>query len=224
MISKVLLVCKESEAKEAYLRELEATAAEVDAVASFGEVLKGMADTAYQGVVIDLITSIKASKEEKGLLYEILDVFPILQVRWDGDSRSIRTISSGKASGAGSLAEFITVQCEPFTPRTIRNSPRKPLNFNVLIYREESMQRDVPERTVTINVSKRGCFLFSAEDRMDGGNVWLTINELEDKTSIVGVVRWSIKWGRAMVMPGFGVAFESITPRQIDELVNKYHL
>ena len=86
------------------------------------------------------------------------------------------------------------------------------------------MQRDLMERTVTINVSKRGCFLFSAEDGMDGGNVWLTINELEDKTPIVGVVRWSVKWGRAMVMPGIGVAFESITPRQTDELVNKYHL
>lgn len=224
MSSKVLLVCQESEAKQAYLRELEATAAEVDVAASFGEVLKGMADTAYQGVVIDLITSIKASKEEKGLLHEILEVFPVLQVRWDGDSRSIRTISSGKASGASSLAEFITVQCKPFTPRTIRNSPRRPLNFNVLICREESMQRDLMERTVTINVSKRGCFLFSAEDGTDGGNVWLTINELEDKTPIVGVVRWSVKWGRAMVMPGIGVAFESITPRQTDELVNKYHL
>ena len=224
MSSKVLLVCQESEAKQAYLRELEATAAEVDVAASFGEVLKGMADTAYQGVVIDLITSIKASQEKKGLLHEILELFPVLQVRWDGDSRSIRTISSGKASGASSLAEFITVQCEPFTPRTIRNSLRRPLNFNVLIYREESMQGDLPERTVTINVSKSGCFLFSVEDTMEGGNVWLTINELEEKTPVVGVVRWSIKWGRAMVMPGIGVAFESITSRQTDELVNKYHL
>ena len=224
MSSKVLLVCKESEAKQAYLRELEATAAEVDAVASFGEVLKDMTDTAYQGVVIDLITSIKASQEKKGLLHEILELFPVLQVRWDGDSRSIRTISSGKASGASSLAEFITVQCEPFTPRTIRNTDRKPLNFNVLIHREELTQRGLPERTVTINVSKRGCFLFSAEDWMDGGNVWLTVSELEDKTPIVGVVRWSIKWGRAMTTPGIGVAFESITPRQTDELADKYHL
>ncbi|MGA3175625.1 MAG: PilZ domain-containing protein [Syntrophorhabdales bacterium] len=224
MKSKVILVCKDGESKEAYLRELESVEAEVDVVASFGELLTAMTEKAYQGVLIDLATSIKASREGKEPLQDALEVFPIIQIRWDSDSSSIRTISSGRASAVGSLAEFITVECKPFAPRMIRSHPRRPLNFNVLLYRKESMEGDSLERTVTINASRWGCFLFSAEDRMKGGKVWLTINELEDKTPIVGVIRWSVKWGLTMVMPGIGVGFESITPGQKDELVKGYDL
>jgi hypothetical protein len=224
MNSRVLLLCQEGEARHAYLREMEAVAAGVDAAASYGELVRMMRGTAYQGVVIDLVTSIKAPKEEKERAGQILEVFPVLQVRWDADSRTIRTIAAGKTLDAGTLAEFINVHCEPFAPRTIRSDYRKPLNFNVLMYKDESRRDESPERTVTINVSKSGCFLFSSEDWTVGGNVRLTLNELEDKTPIAGIVRWSVKWGEAMAIPGIGAEFTSVGARQAEELVNKYRL
>jgi hypothetical protein len=224
MNSKVLLLCQEGEAKQAYLKEMEAAAAAVDAVASYGELVRMMRETAYQGVVIDLVTSIKAPKEEKERARQILEVFRVLQVRWDADSRIIRTMSAGKTSDVGTLAEFVKIYCEPFAPRTIRSDYRKPVNFNVLMYKGESRRDEPPERTVTINVSKNGCFLYSSEDWTAGANIRLTLNELEDKTLIAAIVRWSVKWGEAMAIPGIGVEFTNIGARQAEEFVNKYRL
>jgi hypothetical protein len=224
MSIKVILVCKEGASRQAYLNEAKKIGVEVDAVSTFGELFQAMITNPYQGVMIDLITSMKASREEKGVAQEILDVFPLIQLKLENETGTIRTISFGSSSGNGSLVDFVNNECRIFTPRTIRLSVRKSINFNVVMSKEEHMNEKLLERTVTMNAFQGGCFLFSSQDWLSTSNVWFIINELQDKSPIKGDVRWAVSWGKNMAIPGIGISFNKIKPEQLEELTNKYSL
>ena len=97
MSAKLILLCKEGDAREAYLKEAKAIGVEVDVVSTYSELFKTTITNPYQGVMIDLPTSMRASKDEKGIVQEILEVFPIVQVKWDAATNVIRTMSLGKS-------------------------------------------------------------------------------------------------------------------------------
>ena len=112
MNMKLILVCKEGDARQAYLNEMKALGVEVDVVASYYEFLKTRTSTPYQGLMIDLVTQMKMSMEEKNVSKEILGFFPTIQLKWDAESGSIRNISLGKTTSSGSLKEFIHNECQ----------------------------------------------------------------------------------------------------------------
>ncbi len=224
MSIKVILVCKEGTSKQAYLNEAEKIGVEVDTVSTFGELFRKMISTPYQGIMIDLITSMKTSREEKGIAQEILDVFPMIQLKFENETGIIHTISFGSSSGTGSLVDFINNECRIFPPRAIRLSVRKSVNFNVIMSKEESMNENLVERTITMNASQGGCFLFSNQDWLNTANGWFIINELQDKSPIKGEIRFVVPWGKKMVIPGIGIFFSQIKPAQLEELTNKYSL
>jgi hypothetical protein len=224
MSVRLILVCKEGPAKLAYLKEAKSIGIEVDSVASFGELSKAMISTPYQGIMLDLITSLKSSREEKSASQKILDVYPLVQLKWESESNAIHTISLGNPASGGSLAHFIAKECQPFKPRAIRVNPRRSINFNVAMYKQEDFNEDSVERTVTINASKGGCFLFSCRDWSAASEVWLVFNELTDKTPLCGEIRWYVQWGKTMTMPGIGISFKQIKTQQLDELIEKYSL
>ena len=45
--------------------------------------------------------------------------------------------------------------------------------------------------------------------------------ELEDDTAIQGEVRWAVKWGEAMRIPGIGVMFKDIKKNQHEDFCNR---
>ena len=221
---KLILVCKEGNARQAYLNEIKALGVDVDVVSSYYEFLKTRVSNPYQGLMIDLVTQMKMPMEEKNVSKEILGFFPTIQLKWDAESGSIRNISFGKTSTSGSLREFIHTECQSFTARAVRLNMRKVVHFNVLLSKDELMNEKALERTVTINISKGGCFLFSGLDWSNTPNAWFIINELQDKTPIAGDIRWSVQWGKQMTIPGIGLSFKHIKPSQIEELVDKCSL
>ena len=221
---KLILLCKDGESRQAYLKEAHCVGADLDIVADYGDLFQMMITNHYQGVLIDLLTSMKASKDEKGIAQGILEVFPVVQVRWDASSNSISTMSIGNSIGCDNIGEFVKNECQSFTARAIRLHTRKSINFNVTIARDEKMSEQFLERTVTINCSKGGCFFFSAQDWSQQKKAWFVINELKNKTPIVGEIRWTVEWGKAMVIPGFGISFTDIKPYQMAELTNKYQV
>ena len=224
MSAKLILLCKEGDAREAYLKEAKAIGVEVDVVSTYSELFKTTITNPYQGVMIDLPTSMRASKDEKGIVQEILEVFPIVQVKWDAATNVIRTMSLGKSISCDTLNEFINKECQEFPARAIRLNTRKIINFNTLISKEETMYDKHIERTVTINCSRGGAFFFSAQDWKDLNTVWFIINELQDKSPIVGKIRWAIAWGKALKIPGIGISFKHINPNQMEELTEKYQV
>jgi len=220
---RLILVCKEGPSKEAYLHEANSIGIEVDTVPTFGDLFKAMMTNAYQGVMVDLVTSVRSSREEKGIAQEILDVFPLIQLKWDQETNNIHTLSGGVAS-SNALAHFVSRECRTFTPRAIRLNARKEINFNILMSRHEVMNQALIERSVTVNISKGGCFLFSCQDWSNAADVWLVVNELKDKTPIHGEIRWRQAWGTATVIPGIGISIKQITPQQMNQLVQQYSI
>ena len=224
MAIRLILVCNEGPAKQAYLREAASIGIEVDAVATFGEFFKAMLTMAYQGILLDLVTSVKSTQEEKGIVQEILDVFPLLQLKWDPETNTIHTISRGMSANSSTLAQFVARECQPFKPSAIRLNVRKSMNFNILICKQEAMTQANTENSVTLNISKGGCFLFSCQDWSNASNVWFAINELKDKTPINGEIRWRQSWGISMAIPGIGVSIKQLTSQQRVELIEQYSL
>jgi len=221
MAIRLILVCKNGPAKEAYLLEAQRAGIEVDTVESFGELMKSMITNTYQGVMIDLVTSVKASREEKGLAQDVLDAFPVIQLKWDPESKSMRTIAGGSLPDNCTLADFVSRECKLFVPRAVRLSVRKNVYFNVLISRTENMDPASTHRGMTVNVSKDGCFLLSCEDWSSSSEVWFVIDELDDKTPISGEIRWRQPWGKNMALPGIGVYIKQITPEQRKQMMEK---
>jgi hypothetical protein len=222
MGTRLILICNEGAARRAYVKEAKALGADIDVVSNYHELYKTMIDSPYQGILIDLVTNMKMSKEEKFKARDVLEIFPALQLKWDADSGSIRSISFGKSSGSDSLDEFIRSECRSFTPRAIRLDMRKAVHLNVLLSRDETMIDKHLERSVTLNLSKGGCFLFSGLVWNNHATVWLMVKELRDKSPVVGEIRWMLEWGKHTTIPGIGVSFKQIKRGQIEELIDNY--
>ncbi|HYA15185.1 MAG TPA: PilZ domain-containing protein [Syntrophales bacterium] len=220
MSIKLILVCREGASRQIYHQETKSDDVEVDIVSSYNELFKNMINIPYHGIMIDMLTIMKASKEEKDIAHEVLQAFPTVLLNWDRESGSIRTIPLGKASSSDTLNNFINVDCRHFEARSIHLYMRKNIHFNVMLSREETMSKEFLERTVTLNVSKSGCFLFSVQDWSNIRNVYFVIKELQDKTPIVGEIRWSVEWGKTMAFPGIGIRFKHIKQEQLDDLMS----
>ena len=223
MAIRLILVCKEGPSRNAYLRETMSLGIEVDTVSSFADLIDAMLKTPYQGIMVDVVTSLKANREEKGISQEILSAFPLMQLRWDQQTNRIQTISNG-ASSSSTLAHFIAYDCQPFKPRTVRADSRKYINFNVEIYKDEDLNPSNMERSVTVNVSKSGCFLYSVGNWTGISKIWLVVHELEDKTPIVGEIHWRQPWGKSMTIPGIGIRITQISAGQRDQLSAEFHI
>ena len=224
---KLVLICKEGEARQAYLNEIDAIGVDVDVVSSCSEFLNTKAMNSYQGLMVDLVTQMKMSGEEKSIAKDMLEFYPTLQLKWDAQSGSIRNISCGKRATSDTIDEFISIrefisrECQAFEARAIRQSMRKMVHFNVLLSTDEIMDEKNMERTITINMSKSGCFMFSGRVWRKHLTVWFIMHDLKDKTPVSGDIRWSVEWGKRRVIPGIGIRFKQIKPSQMEELIGK---
>ncbi|MFO7570292.1 MAG: PilZ domain-containing protein [Smithellaceae bacterium] len=221
MTMPIILVCKEGPAREAYLREASSIGIEVDTVGTFGELLQKMITKSYQGIMVDLMTSIKSSREDKSIAQNVLDAFPLVQLKWDQQTNLIHTISSCMASN-GSLAQFITDECRAFKPRIVRIDVRKNIHFNVLISADPAMDVSNTQRSITVNISRGGCFLYSTSAWTNVSGIWMVIHELDDKTPVQGEIRWRQPWGRVMDIPGIGIQVVQMTQNQRRQLVEQF--
>lgn len=217
---RILLVAQPGEACTIYEAALHRTGAQVDTVASTDTFYGAVTHFAYNGIVIDIPTKIKALSDHKDLVYSILGRFPVIQVNFDRLSGRIRALLYGHHERAGTLEELIREACGQSPPRKLRSEERKPLHYNVLLSTQPQFDPQTLIRTVTMDVSLNGCFLFSAARYQLGARVWLRIMDIYDKTPISGIVRHKRKWGQAMVVPGIGVEFETIKESQRRSLLD----
>lgn len=208
MTIRLILVSSRPEANQAYRDNIQDTDVTLEVVDSFIALYQGLSREAYHGVLIDMPTKIKAPQEEKELVNEVLDRFPVIQLGWDANSRNIRSFFYGQSKGSGKIQDFITHECRRFSPARARFEKRLPVHFNV------QLLGVVDSRTVTINVSRGGCFIYAVGAWREGEPVHLVVSELENQTPIVGEIRWGVRWGTPMKMPGFGLRFQKIADDQ----------
>jgi hypothetical protein len=211
---RILLVAQSGDACALYEEALHRAGAQVDTVASIDAFYGAVTHFAYNGIVIDIPTKIKALSDHKDLVYSILDRFPVIQANFDRRSGRIRALLYGHHERSGLLEDLIREACWHSPPRKLRSEERKPLHYNVLLSTQGQFDPQTLIRTVTMDVSMNGCFLFSSARFQVGARVWMRVMDLYDKTPIVGIVRHKRRWGEAMVVPGIGVEFETIKESQ----------
>jgi len=223
MDTRLLLACREGVARTKYQEAVGNLGVQLDTVSSLKDLHSAMLKTPYNGVMIDLITKIKASQYEKNLIDSILEEFPVVQVQWEDEPGVIKSLFLGQIKGSGTLEDFITRECRLFRARKIRASIRKKIHFNVILARDHQFHESSIERTITMNISEQGCFLFTVEEWKGGNQAWFIIHELEDHTPIQGKVKWRIEWGKSMNVPGIGIEIEEMKKSQFKEFCDKYY-
>ena len=211
---RILLVAQPGEACTLYEAALQRSGAQVDTVAAIDTFYGAVTHFAYNGIVIDIPTKIKALSDHKDLVYSIIDRFPVIQVNFDRRSRRVRALLYGHHERTGCLEDLIRERCWHTPPRKLRSEERKRLHYNVLLSTQRQFNPQTLIRTVTIDVSMNGCFLFSVARFQLGALVWMRIMDLYDKTPISGIVRHKRNWGETMRLPGIGVEFQKIKESQ----------
>jgi len=224
MAIKIILVSRKGEPEKAYLSELKKIGIKADVVSSFKELFKSMLVTPYNGVLVDLMIRISAPREDKILVHEVLETFPVITMRWDSKTGVMRTFYYGQFKSDSTLEDFINRECRFFRARTIRSSVRRNIHLNIMMSKNGDFIEENIIKTITLNISGGGCFLYNSEDMDDVTNAWIIIKELSDKKPIYCEIRWVHKWGEIMRIPGIGLKFLDISESQLQELSEKYNI
>ncbi|MFO7600184.1 MAG: PilZ domain-containing protein [Candidatus Desulfacyla sp.] len=217
MDTRILLIAMENGERNIYCEAIRGFGVKVSAVPSLKGLNADVTDLYFHGVVIDMPTKIYALKNDREFIYSTLRKFPAAHVSIEKESRQIRVFYPGQDPGA-TLLDFINDKCRPFTPRRLGYHIRKEIHFNVILSKDRDSEISTSEKTVTVDVSEKGCFLFSVQDWAPGDTAWLTVVELSDRTPISAQVCRCVKWGTAMQVPGIGVKFNEINELQTKEI------
>lgn len=188
---------------------------------SFKRLEREAPDRLYHGVMVDLATKIKAGGEDKEIIRGLPGNFPMAQLKLDRKTGGVSTFSSDRRRG-GLIEEFLHEECLAFKPRKFRYNVRKRIHFNVLFIDAPDPDVENVSRSITMDVSRGGCFIFSAGRIGKGDRVRFVLKELNEKTPVTGVVRYRIAWGDAMRVPGVGLEFTEIREDQQKEIVKDF--
>ena len=105
------------------------------------------------GVLLEVITLIKASPQGKKAVQEMVEFYPIGKFRLVGNDVVIL--------GKESLDRFVH-DCQTFNPRTLRKDTRNIAYLAVHLSGDGNFGD--AEKVVTVNVSDRGCFVYSIRE------------------------------------------------------------
>ena len=147
----------------------------------------------------------------------MIEQYPLVQLRWNRNLNRISTFAMGRSNPGGTLATFIEQECRTFRPRPIRSFERIQVHYNVLMKNATASDNGYG-RSITVDVSKGGCFLYTVGTWQTGERVRLGFKELQDQHVMEGEVRRVQPWGRSMQMPGIGIRFTRISAAQQAEL------
>lgn len=219
MAVRILLLVEDEKIRELYLRELNTQSVDCLPVSSVAELHTALANEPFQGIFLDVASSARASVAERALIHDILDEFPVVRLRWDAREQASRALVYGTNERMTPM-EFVERCCAPFRARTIRKKQRTALNLNALVCADSAIPEDRSEKTVSINASADGIFLYSCKPKTLHEQLWLRLLELDDPSPIHIEIRWNRPWGQAMRLPGFGAKFIGISENQRMQLLN----
>lgn len=219
--TRILIVVKAAEPRAAYEEALRRTGVAYDIAGSFSEVLRMSIDNAYSGMMIDMLTLIRCSKEEKLIAYDCMNCYPSLRVKWDARQKSMNLSpleQSFSVDTEATLTHFIESRCKSFPARSLRRYDRKEIFLNLLL----STCREFPDgdsiKTFTVNISPGGAFLHTTRSFFKGQTVWLRFLAMDDAEPIQAVVCWHLEWGVHRSIPGIGVKFEMLSEEQATQI------
>lgn len=220
---RILLVSEhDPKAGKVVRTELDRLGVTYDACSSLAKVREVLALRPYNGIVIDVPSIVRNRSRERLRLQQILEFFPVY--RFVINNGNITGLSYG-AGGQGrcTLERFLSMECARFQARSIRQSARTGLVFNVFLLDSPNTTTTKAERTVTFNLSRSGSFILTSRSRRDLSRIWLVFKEFSDKTPVPCKLVRRVEWGTSMAFPGLGVEFESMSESQKKELASQLH-
>ncbi len=216
---RILLIVQDGKNKQKYLDVLTQYGVEVFVTSSFHELSEDICQRTYHGIFLDIQTKMNAIRENRDYVYGLLEKFPVAQLKIDEKTGDVVSYYYNQQPGDTPL-DFIKNRCLNFVPQKIRSDERKELHLNVRLFKNPDDRR--PELTVTRNISRGGCFIFSTRRWIEGADVWIDVHELSDHTLIRAQIRNVAKWGEAKRIPGIGVEFKQISESQMEDISKQF--
>lgn len=173
---------------------LQSSGLETIFLTSLGELAATLATVPTSGVLLELASLVTASAKDKKAVQELLEYYPYAKFRFDRQQVLL----------LGETLEHFCAKCLQFAPRVTRKSVRREVHLAVLLSSSASFAR--AEKSVTINVSDQGIFVYSARKWKVGQHVWLQFPG--DESVYLGIVRFYEPWGNSRSFPGIGIEFE----------------
>jgi Tfp pilus assembly protein PilZ len=218
---RILIVVGDGEAGKAYAEAISDIGVGYDVAVCFNEMAALAKERPYCGLIIDILTLVRCSKEEKAIAYDSINIFPVLRVKWDKNRKKINLspVEQAFSPDADSvLRMFIETRCKAFPPRRLRRHKRKQMTLNVVVSTEPSFPPESTYKSFTTNVSTHGLFLYTMERFQIEQRLWLKFMEIKDQAPVLAAVKWSLEWGVSRSVPGVGVSLEELSPAQEREL------
>jgi Tfp pilus assembly protein PilZ len=191
----LVVIAKGEPARAVVARAVEAGGGTAIALSSLAELPAVLRETPVSGILLEMVTSARASAAEKQETNDLIQLYAYAK---------FKVVNSEiKMLGRNMTLEDFLQQCLSIRPRMIRKSPRVVIHAGVYISKSSDFSQF--EKSVTLNISNDGCFVYSACQWQVGERVWLLFKDQEHVMS--GEVRWRHPWGKNNRMPGIGIRF-----------------
>ncbi|MHC1791108.1 PilZ domain-containing protein [Solidesulfovibrio sp.] len=201
----VLLVAQPGIAREQYLALLHDFGARVRVATEPAEVFAELRGGDFSGLVFDEPTLLADGRFDPGVLRSLSERYPALHVMHDADTDQIYVLGNRQyPSSRHGVAAFVAA-CRDFSPPAMRSGPRSQATLPVLLSRDFADPAAGVEATMTLNVSRLGCFVFSVTAWERGDEGWLIFDDVDPRPVLVRVV-WRQPWGSRRAA-GLGLGF-----------------
>jgi Tfp pilus assembly protein PilZ len=225
--TRILIVAKDPEAAKAYGATLARTGAQHDLAPSFHEMAAIATERPYNGLMIDILTLVRCSKEEKVIAYDAVNIYPVLRVKWEAKQKkiSLGPLEQSFSPDLDSVLKFfVENRCGGFKARPLRRHKRKSVNLNLLFSTHPSFPEPRTWQAFTVSISRGGIFLHTMRHLEEGERIWLKFIDQSGETPVPATVRWSLPWGVSRAIPGVGVRFDPLSEEQALELEQALNL
>ncbi len=195
----LLVVSYNAQSRRSLIENLESVGATGTACETFLQAEDLARENAYNGILVDLQSIVKAKGDEKAIACSLIALYPALRVRVLG-SLLVPMAMSGDERQESSLINFLRDSCTPVTPRRLRQYRRRDVVLPALLGPSPG------ERAVIVNLSWGGAFVADVrpERFAIGSELKLALPEFGVETVVT--VRRIQPWGERRI-PGIGVAF-----------------
>lgn len=215
----VLLVCRSASRSQLYRAVLDRKGVACLMVTSLKEVPALAAGTALSGLLLDMPVMVKATPQERLTLEDMQRALPCAYLNIAPATDSIKLMMVNNLQGTATTIEEFAELSARFSPRCVVPKDRTTLHLHTLLQYDCETAPSV--KTVTLDLSSGGCFLFSVDPQLQTGiSLSLQFIGLDDPAPIIVRVCWRNPFGTpGKPGPGVGAKFVQISPVQHEQLL-----
>jgi hypothetical protein len=194
-LSTCVVVARNEEVRTFVAASLKSMGMDALLLSSLGDLTQTLKDNSVNGILLEVTIMVTGSQHDKQAALEVLEFFP--NSKFKVADNAVRLLSQS--------FEGFVADCMKFKARPLRRVARKERVLAVYLSTDPSF--DHAEKTVTVNLSPIGCFLYSPKDWKIGDRVWMRFPENEIVMS--GIIRTWHPWGNNRLIPGIGIELDS---------------